>query len=135
MSGPIPCRHVETGNLYRSLAEAVQAITGCPIHGRHRWRREVGRPILEDATIEDLEPDDPDWVRLFPPKQRRLGGRRPRRVMAIETGTVYESYRAAAAAVFVIPQGITRACRSGGRAAGLHWRYLEPVGSDGAPDP
>lgn len=53
-------------------------------------------------------------------------------VQCVETGTVYESYSDAGRAVGHRSNGIHRAVKTGGRAAGFHWRRPEPQMTEAA---
>ena len=97
---------------------------------RREWLREMARSHSEklagygEGPLTVLLEDDElvEWL-------MGLGQRRPRptprkRVRCVDTGRVYPSIKAAAAAVFVTHRAITHAIRRGTRSAGCRWEFM-----------
>jgi hypothetical protein len=130
-------RCVETKVQYPSISEAGRqlgidsaAISGCVRGTRktaqgYHWEyvnpSSVVRPPVYRRTPEQI-------AKMSASKKGRPFPKKRKPVTCVETGQVFVSLRAAAAAVGVGPSKICRALKLGTLSANCHWRYfLEPV--------
>ena len=114
-----PCRVRETGQLYRSVRAALMAL-GLP-PADHYERALAGMTMAGRWHIELLDENDPDYVvaRAVPIRRRRV-----RQVRCLDTGTVYDSVRAAAAAHHITAEAVRKAAGWGTRCVGMRWEYV-----------
>lgn len=118
-----PVRCIETGRVYPSISAAAKA-AGTDAYNIGTVCRGGAAKTAGGYRWEYVEPDkEGDMIKE---KARPTPGAKP--VRCIETGHVYPSVEAAAAAAYTSKENIYHALRSKGhyRAGGYHWEYAEP---------
>lgn len=90
-------------------------------HGRYVLFNE----LKEACLINSVHSSDPEHE--LTPQARGKGhhSRRPRKVVCLETGTVYNSLNEASRTLGAQPSNITFAIRRNGTCKGYHWQYVE----------